>query len=282
MLLAFEEGKPPETVSYPRRDALPDDPNKPSEDILIDVPWRLTKEQIDDERRTRSDAVARWGKVCPDATEHELGDPEKFADRLGRESGEFLIRQYIEHHERCGRMYRGEEPLDPRLVVWAINSQDLVKVDCVCEYYREKSDDHATATEKARAFFCSEHYVQIPSVRIGSLLIAAVLRKKASGRQPREGDIGDINMIRHFAPYCDAMLVDKFFHDLVTESAIKIDERYGLRFFSARSRDEFFCWLEDHERVFIKTLKPRESKGEIPDQRIGARLLRKQQGDRQV
>ncbi len=274
MLDVLDRGEPPVAAVYPSHDALPDSPHRPSEDILIDVNWRLTKDDIEAERRMRDATIAKWERAFAEASEHERSHPIQLADRLGSRSGQDVLNAYLEPYRRYTRMMNDEEPVDFRPLFAATNSREYHMGWTVRHCYERKGLTESAAVEKAAQFFTSRHYMEMPFVRIASLLIAAVIRKQASGRKPQRSDIGDINMIRCFAPYCDAMLVDRAFHALATEAPIEIDKRYGVRFFSSRTREEFLCWLEDAETAFLNQLRPREH-GEIPDQRLGARVLKK-------
>ncbi len=271
----FKEGRDFKSLEFPRRDAFEKDPDEPGEDLDIFVPFQMTQEDITDTRRKRDDGLARWADICTDSTPKELRNLEGTAREELRGFGLFLFTNYIDFIVRRSRMWGGQEAFDIDYLARTAHSQQVIFAEVVCESFTRDGVELEAALHRTREFFLSDHFAEMPTLKIGGLLIGAVRRKTASGRKPTATDAADINMIRHYAHYCDAMLIDNDFRAMATEAPVKIDQRYDCRLFSSRTRQDFLAWLDDCEARATSTLVPRESHGAIPDERIGAKLREK-------
>lgn len=57
----------------------------------------------------------------------------------------------------------------------------------------------------------------------------------------------DIKHISLYAPYCDAIVIDKFMADLVRRPTVNLQKRYGVKVFSLSSWDALLDWLDSLE-----------------------------------
>jgi hypothetical protein len=71
---------------------------------------------------------------------------------------------------------------------------------------------------------------EVPQIRIFSALVAGAAYHAARGnqRQPDPGDLSDIEMFAAYVPYCDLMVVDRFWHDVVSRPPVS-EELKNLR-----------------------------------------------------
>lgn len=274
-LRAFQEEADASSVQWLHKDAFRDDPNEPGDDIVIHIPYRMTKDELDGTRSKRDDGHAKWTEICRSAKPEEVRDIESLTREHSRGFGDRLFRMYLELVCRRERMWAGEESFDIDYLTRAVQSQEYRVVETVVSALAREVGDVEATFQRTHDYLLSEHFAEMPSLKIGSLLIAAVERKTVSGRKPTKTDAADINMIRHYTPYCDAMLVDNAFRGMATEAPVNIDERYGCRLFSARTRDEFEAWLCECENAAVAALEIRQPDGPIPDERIGAKLREK-------
>ena len=90
---------------------------------------------------------------------------------------------------------------------------------------------------------------KIPSLRISSLLYAAMARKAASGqrRPPGSGTMTDVQLISTVLPYCDAIFVDNEFARYLAEKDVRDRLGYDTKVFSSRSGKEFLSYLDEIE-----------------------------------
>lgn len=113
-------------------------------------------------------------------------------------------------------------------------------------------------------FFQSQHFSEVPHEWLSSHMFATLKAMVQQGafsnrkvaRKRLSGVFGDIKHISRFAPYCDAIVVDKFMADLVCRPTVGIDQRYGPMVFSLSNWEDLLTWLdrleadmsEDHRR----------------------------------
>ncbi len=68
-----------------------------------------------------------------------------------------------------------------------------------------------------------------------------------SARKGLNGVFEDVQHISLYAPYCDAIYVDKFMADLIARPTVAIEKRYGTKVFSLGSLDAMLAWLAELE-----------------------------------
>lgn len=145
--------------------------------------------------------------------------------------------------ELCGRIssvgkFRPNAPL-------GLQPGILLVHRLACEVNRLQPEvlDPVAIVEK---FFCSKQAKTAPFNFITSRLWAGVAQNARSKkpRRPEANDSNDISVISHYAPYCDVMVIDKFFHSLVTQGNIDIPKHYDVKFFSARTLTDFNDYLD--------------------------------------
>lgn len=104
-------------------------------------------------------------------------------------------------------------------------------------------------------FFQSQHFAEVPHEWLSSHMFATmkamvkrgVFANRESARKHIRGLFGDIRHISLYAPYCDAIVVDKFMADLVKRPTVGLEQRYGVKVFSLSSWDDLLAWLDNLE-----------------------------------
>jgi hypothetical protein len=66
-------------------------------------------------------------------------------------------------------------------------------------------------------------------------------------RNRLSGVFEDIKHISLYAPYCDAIVIDKFMADLVGKPTINLQKRYDVEVFSLSNWDALLKWLDGLE-----------------------------------
>ena len=113
-------------------------------------------------------------------------------------------------------------------------------------------------------FFKSPHFSEVPHEWLSSHMFATLkalvqhgaFSNREDARKRLSGVFEDIRHISRFAPYCDAIVIDKFMADLVCRPTVGIEHRYGPMVFSLSNWDDLLAWLdgleagmsEDHRR----------------------------------
>lgn len=97
-------------------------------------------------------------------------------------------------------------------------------------------------------FFESRHATKAPFQYIASRLratIAQLVRNPKGPRTAKKSDSYDVTALAHYAPYCDAMVVDNEFCAMASQGNIDVPGRFGVLLFSARTLSAFVAYLDD-------------------------------------
>lgn len=121
------------------------------------------------------------------------------------------------------------------------------------------------------AFFASPHFLHTPYV-YGSCAILATLRKHVrlgqfKNREKAVAALGglsfDVEVVSVYAPYCDAVFLDRTMRRWVVDKDGNLPERYGFRAFSADTWDELDAFLDavaasetDTHRSALEVINP--------------------------
>lgn len=110
----------------------------------------------------------------------------------------------------------------------------------------EARPEEADPVSVVAQFFESDIALNVPFQYITSHIRAAMAHQvRESNRHPRPGDSNDLTAVAHYAPYCDAMLLDRSFRALVEQKAVDVPNRYGVKLFSAATMKDFIEYLDD-------------------------------------
>lgn len=104
-------------------------------------------------------------------------------------------------------------------------------------------------TLKAEEFFSSDVFRQIPVVRIGSGLWAALAHEFArGGREEPIGSFGnDVKLVSAYLPYCDAIFIDNACARILKSSPVQCLIAETTRVFSYGTKDDFLTFLHGIE-----------------------------------
>jgi hypothetical protein len=182
--------------------------------------------------------------------------------------GEAELQAYRKRLQTFIDMVEGRRQPEVDLIL-ATDSQILIQR--MKEKLAETGIPHDEQIGNLRAFFAAEPMEQIPFLRIGAGMFAA-LAVKASLQQagdPNRGMVTDISVVSAYLPYCDGLFVDSECADLLADAGRELDFSYVAKVFSNRSREDMLEWLaaieeavpQDHvdlvERIYGKSwLRP--------------------------
>lgn len=138
---------------------------------------------------------------------------------------------------------------DPDVFFNAVNSPIQREVRTLLNVMRKAGVPHHEAGQKVREVWASDVYKQLPHHRISAYLFAATARRVVRGQKTiiNKGMMNDIRAISAYAPYLDAMFVDKTSAQLLQERPLSEDLEYRARIFSLDDRDHFIAYLEELE-----------------------------------
>ena len=239
---AFLRGKPP-AHRIERDDALPSDLNEWDDYLWIDV--ARPSADVARLREAKAASVKALLELLPTWKAKSSTFDADFRAELASVGNSYLklYAQYVQ------RMIEGE------VDAFLHSPIDSMVVEKLMHY----GSDHLTPPlriQRIRAFFESEHFANVPVERISSELFAMLrllVREGAFASHEKamkhcKGYFYDVRFISTYAPYCDAMVVDKLMHRLATHPLIDLGKRFGTRFFSRRNWPEFLAYLDEIER----------------------------------
>lgn len=104
-------------------------------------------------------------------------------------------------------------------------------------------------------FFLSEHFSNVPNLWLVARMFATlkdmVKRGAYANREDAlkrlSGVFEDFKHVALYAPYCDAIVIDKAMAVLVQQPTIALEQRYGVKIFSLNNWDYLLAWLDDIE-----------------------------------
>jgi transcription elongation factor Elf1 len=165
---------------------------------------------------------------------HELdGERQKLESELSPELAA------IYHHFTGGNVFNPEIPPSNKPYARIIHY-----LGCEVLKIRPNETDPIAIVEQ---FLASEQATKdTPYLAIMSRLRARIIqqaRNPRGARKPKASDDNDIALISHFAPYCDAMVVDNHFRAVATQAGVARD--FDVRFFSPKCLSSFAEYLDD-------------------------------------
>lgn len=104
-------------------------------------------------------------------------------------------------------------------------------------------------------FFLSEHFSNVPNLWLAARMFATlkdmVKRGAYANREDAlkrlSGVFEDFKHVALYAPYCDAIVIDKAMAVLVQQPTIALEQRYGVKVFSLNNWDDLLAWLDGIE-----------------------------------
>jgi hypothetical protein len=218
----------------------------------VSAEWPVNEEEMANELRSSRErlrdglkpVIARWQQ------EPNKKFDDWYAEEIA-ENGEALIRCWSEYDQTAAAVCTGKLPLDslPNL---------NYAVRLVLEiFHRLKMPEiqNAERLAKAREFFASNIFRQIPVVSIGAAMWAGLAHRFRNGGQKKwETSIAnDITAISTHLPSCDAMFLENECANLLTSNPVKKRMTCKTQIFSLLKKDEFLAYLKE-----IETSAPKE------------------------
>jgi hypothetical protein len=110
--------------------------------------------------------------------------------------------------------------------------------------------------EQCFEFFNSQYFSHIPNEWLSSHIYATIrdtvkhgaFSNREKARSALSGISDDIKHVSFFAPYCDAIVIDKFMANVVCRPTVDLPNRYGVRVFSLNNWEELLDWLNNLEQ----------------------------------
>lgn len=224
------------------RDAVPNDIHKWNNYFRVDVSGYF--KDIELSRKLKNESI----ELLINAFDEWQVSTSTFDDHVAlemRESAKSYIEPYV---QKALRIEQGDFNA-------VLNSPVRAGVCEALLYCCDNDLADADKYKEIRQFFYSEYFRKIPYQSISCRAFAVLKEKVARGeyanrdkaKRRLSGIFQDINHISTYAPYCDAIVVDKPMAELVTSSRLNIESEFDIRVFSLNNWDEFYCWLNELE-----------------------------------
>ncbi len=185
--------------------------------ITADIPF---DQATADEITAYRDTVAADVNACFQRWQQEQGT--RFADFYQRELNVFGT-SILQRHVRDlqGFQLALEQGQEPRLVPALSSDYHLIRV--VMDVLRDAGTPGNQIVRKMAEFFCSDAIKQVPCVQIQAMLYASLAQEAIAGRTkpPTQGEANDVEVVASYAPYCDAIFVDRGCHSLLSKVPTK-------------------------------------------------------------
>ena len=96
-------------------------------------------------------------------------------------------------------------------------------------------------------YFNSLHILNVPYIRLSSMLFGSIARKAFAGQKkpPTPGVFTDVDIIASVLPYCDAVFIDKENAGYLKELKISGHIKYPAKVFSSNTRQDYLTYLDD-------------------------------------
>lgn len=119
----------------------------------------------------------------------------------------------------------------------------------LCRLLEDRGVDEDQQALKIMNFWHWERQREIPHQKLSSYLFAAVARRVAMGEKKivDRGLVNDVRTISTYAPYVDALFIDKRCASLLNEEPLQAELKYKAKIFSLSNPDEFLEYLRKIE-----------------------------------
>lgn len=246
---AFLKGQPPEYI-FEDRDAIQGALDEWDDYFRIDVGGYMRNIEL--KRQLKEEAVDELVKIL----DQWQASTQTFDEAVALEIHDGA-RQYLNTYLTVLKRYANRD------FTAAINSPIVSKVVEHMMHWLSKDQSLPERVQRCTEFFRSPHFAEVPYHWLSSHMFATMREMVKRGtfsnrdeaRRRLSGVFEDIKHISLYAPYCDAIVIDKFMADLVGKPTINLQERYGVEVFSLSSWDALLNWLDGLEAAMSEEHK---------------------------
>ncbi len=141
------------------------------------------------------------------------------------------------------------DPSDPLALFESSGRPIYLEYRELCRLLEDRGVDKDKQAFEIMKFWHWERQREIPHQRISSYLFAAVARRVVMGEKKivDRGLMNDVRTVSTYAPYMDALFVDKRCAALLKEEPLQSELDYKARIFSLSEPDEFLQYLREIE-----------------------------------
>lgn len=122
-------------------------------------------------------------------------------------------------------------------------------------HYLPENMDVMEQLRKCAEFFTTPNFSSLPYQYVHSRACALLKHNVKNGAYANRdraieavgGFFYDLDHIAHYAPYCDAIAMDRPMAGMMSDPRIDLEARFGVKVFSLSNLDEFHAWLDEIE-----------------------------------
>lgn len=232
-------------VDYSPASVLAEPANRWLEDMRVSV--NMDYSQFAEGTR---EGVARTSEAVEGLIAGWAEEKPSFAAVLEREQAAFgsSRRHALLHFGRLAA--KSLEAGDLLAVANYRHNKIFTEVEILTHHFAKAGVPEAQIAAEINAFWEWPGNRQRPNVKIFSYLLAALARKVASGQKGvSPGFMNDARVISTYAPYLDAMFLDKECAALLAEKPLRHELDYRAQIFSYNHQDAFLAYLNDIEQA---------------------------------
>ncbi len=239
---AFFDGKEPE-ITFDLNEVAGSKRNEwlPDMHIGVRADYSQFADNIRKARKETHEAVKRLAKTWSDTNPSfkEVLDWE-FAS-IGPSKKEAL--------ERWFQRAINRDPGDVRVLFEISGSPIHREYEVLCRMLKDRGVEEDKRPAHIIEFWQWERIRDIPHHRISAYLFAVVARRVAMGERKiiDQGLANDVDTIATYAPYVDALFLDKRCAAMLAEEPLSTDLEYKAQIFSMRDTDGFLEYLHEIE-----------------------------------
>lgn len=216
--------------------------------FILTVSHSISENEIEQIRQYRNQGAQGLIKVFI-----KWQNGKKSFDEIFEEEARAFGRTHVEFH-RHQLMAIASNP--SATVSMLLNTPESVLIFiCLSHLWEKYKIPKSEHYQRSVDFLLSDRILEIPCIRIASLLYAALARKAAGGmkRFPNKGMYNDIEVLSCYSPYCDAFLVDNECYSLLQEHPQRERIPSSTYVYNMRHLDDFLSMLEDVKHAADRT-----------------------------
>jgi len=232
--------KEPEKNSLPEwQDVLHRDPHVWTSDIYV----TLSTEQARAVEATARQVKAQISTKLNDLNKVFVEAKKSFAEQYTLEAQQVGINMMKIYKAEIARLMTCKSPAE--MIVAKMDGCVFAdQVEYILKFFCDRGADFHGKWKSTVGFLMSQDFFDIDYVRINSALWAGLARRVGIGQATVAiGDYNDVPILSHYAPYCDAMLIDDGMRSLLTTNPVKDCLKLKTKFFSPNCFDEFIAYL---------------------------------------
>lgn len=167
--------------------------------------------------------------------------------------GTSLIKSYLKGLLEFNNIASGQVPLTINNLNSLTSNISVIMAE-IHKKLRVKGLTDEEGLKKSIEYFNSESLKNIFYVQISSILFASLAREAGFGRKkpPTRGMINDVEIIACYAPYCDAVFIDKECRRLLKQGLTETKYSLKTKIFAQDNKEEFLKYLEEIEKSISK------------------------------